>query len=74
VGCERSFVQPLPGITPRRHSTESWREEMYRRHDDGICASRLSRREHLGQATVGRIYAQFTERKAKERLSLGMCQ
>ena len=70
VGCERSFVQPLPGITPRRHSTESWREEMYRRHDDGICASRLSRREHLGQATVGRIYAQFTERKAKERLSL----
>src|SRR5208337_2378988 len=70
MGCERSFVQPLPGITPRRHSTESWREEMYRRHDDGICASRLSRREHLGQATVGRIYAQFTERKAKERLSL----
>jgi transposase len=43
---------------------------MYRRHDDGICASRLSCREHLGQATVGRIYAQFTERKAKERLSL----
>jgi transposase len=43
---------------------------MYRRHDDGICALRLSRREHLGQATVSRIYAQFTERKAKERLSL----
>jgi len=42
---------------------------MFRRHDDGICASRLSRREHLGQATVGRIYAQFTERKARERLS-----
>jgi transposase len=55
---------------PRRHSTEGWREEMFRRHDDGICASRLSRREHVGQATVGRIYAQFTERKAKERLSL----
>jgi transposase len=43
---------------------------MFRRHDDGVCASRLSRREHLGQATVSRIYAQFTERKAKERLSL----
>ena len=55
---------------PRRHSTEGWREEMFRRHDDGICASRLSFRERLGQATVGRIYAQFTERKAKERLSL----
>jgi transposase len=70
IGCGRSFVQPLPGIMPRRHSTESWREEMFRRHDDGVCASRLSRREHLGQATVSRIYAQFTERKAKERLSL----
>jgi len=43
---------------------------MFHRHDDGICASRLSSREHLGQASVGRIYAQFTERKAKERLSL----
>lgn len=70
VDCLRSFVQPLPGIRPWRQGTESWREEMYRRHDDGICASRLSRREHLGQATVGRIYAQFTERRAKERLSL----
>lgn len=27
-------------------------------------------REAVGQATVGRIYAQFTERKARERLSL----
>jgi transposase len=72
--CERSFVQALPGIVRRRHSTESWREEMFRRHDDGICASRLARRERLGEATVGRIYAQFTARKAKERLSLNCPQ
>jgi transposase len=43
---------------------------MFRRHDDGICASRLAGREHLGEATVGRIYAPFTQRKAKERQSL----
>jgi len=68
--CQRSFVQPLPGLRPGRRSTEPWREAIYERHDDGICASTLARRETLGQATVARIYAQFTERKARERLSL----
>jgi len=70
VDCTRSFVQPLPGIRPGRRSTEPWRETIYERHDDGICASTLAQRETLGQATVARIYAQFTERKARERLSL----
>ena len=70
VACARSFVQPLPGIRPGRRSTEPWREAIYERHDDGICASTLARREALGPATVARIYAQFTERKARERLSL----
>lgn len=68
--CGRSFVQPLPGVRPGRRSTEPWRASIYERHDDGICASVLARRERLGPATVARIYAQFTERKARERLSL----
>lgn len=70
AACTRSFVQPLPGIRPGRRSTEPWREAIFERHDDGICASTLARREELGPATVGRIYAQFTERKARERQSL----
>jgi transposase len=70
LGCGRSFVQRLPGLMPGRRSTEPWREQIYERHDDGICASVLARRERSSPATVGRIYAQFTERKAKERLSL----
>ena len=69
VGCTRSFVQPLRGVTRCRRSTEPWREQIYERHDDGICASRLASREKLGEATVGRIYAEYTERQAKERLS-----
>lgn len=68
--CSRSFVQPLPGIRPGRHSSEPLREYVYQQHHDGICASTLAQRRHLGQATVGRIYAQFTEKRAKERLSL----
>jgi transposase len=70
LGCSRSFVQPLPGVLPGRHSTEPWREDVYERHGDGICASVLADREEVAPGTVGRIYAQFTERKAKERLSL----
>lgn len=68
--CGRSFVQSLPGILPGRHSSEPWREHVYQQHHDGICAATLAHRRKLGQATVSRIYAQFTERKAKERLSL----
>lgn len=68
--CSRSFVQPLPGIRPGRHSSEPLREYVYQQHQDGICASTLAHRRDLGQATIGRIYAQFTEKRAKERLSL----
>ena len=70
LDCSRSFVQRLAGVMPGRRSSEPWRASVYERHDDGICASVLARREHTAPATVGRIYAQFTERKAKERLSL----
>jgi transposase len=68
--CEKSFVQPLPGIRPWRRSTEPWRQRVFERHHDGICATTLARREQMGSATVGRIYAEFTERQAKERLSV----
>jgi transposase len=68
--CRRSFVQDLPGIRPGRRSTEPWRQEIFERHHLGICASALAAREGLGEATVGRIYAEFTERKARERQSL----
>ena len=68
--CDVSFVQPLPGILPGRHSSEPYRNVIYERHHDGVPASSLARREEIGAATVGRIYAQFTQRKASERLSV----
>jgi transposase len=70
VDCGKSSVQRLPGIMPGRRSTERWRERIYELHGDGICASVLAKRVGAAAATVGRIYAQFTERKAKERLSV----
>ena len=67
VECNKSFVQPLRGLTSGRHSTQPWREEVYERHDRGIPASSLARSEAMGRATVSRIYAEFTEKRAKER-------
>ena len=70
ASCGRSFIPRLPGILPGRHSSEPFREAVYQQHQDGICASTLARNRELGQATVARIYQQFTRRKADERLSL----
>ena len=67
--CGRSWVQALTAIAPYRRSTQMLRERIYKQHDDGICGSRLAQIHRLGQATVARIYAQFTERKAIERKS-----
>jgi len=67
--CDVSFVQPLPGILPgrivrSRIATGSTSATMTAcRLESG--ASGVDR-----AATVGRIYAQFTQRKASERLSV----
>jgi transposase len=70
TACHKSFLPKLPGILPGRHSSEPFRQSIYQQHHDGICASTLANRQALGQATVARIYQQFTRRKAAERLSL----
>ena len=70
TSCGRSFIPPLPGILRGRHSSEPFREGIHERHHQGICARTLARSQELGQATVARIYHQFTVRKAAERLSL----
>ena len=65
--CQRSFVPSLPGVGRGNHSTEPFRRKVYQDHHDGICASLLARREGIGHASIGRIYAQFTYLKAQER-------
>jgi transposase len=70
LDCRRSFIPPLPGILPGRHSTEPFRERVFLQHHEGIPASSMARLQRIGAATVSRIYAQFTRRKAAERTSL----
>ena len=70
LDCRRSFIPLLPGVLSGRHSSEPFREAVYRQHHHGICSSALAGLLKLGQATLERIYHQFTERKASERISL----
>jgi transposase len=69
LDCAKSFVQPLPGVLPGRHSSEPLRRRVYRDHHAGICGAQMAHLTGLGAATVERIYHQFTGRAAKERIS-----
>lgn len=68
--CDYSFLPNLPGVLPYRHSSEPFRERIARQHHEGICQRSLARIARIGEATVERIYAYFTRRKAAERQSL----
>ena len=68
--CNRHFVPSLPGIRPWYRCSEPYREQIYRDHHDGICASRVAERERISPPTVSRTYAAFTARKARERRRL----
>lgn len=70
VDCTRSFVLPLPGVTAGAGAARSRAGGDLRapQRRDLCLDSRLA--GVPGQATVARICAQFTERKARERQSL----
>lgn len=69
VDCGRTFVPPLPGVRPWRQSSEPFRRRLFELHHEGICASSLAGGQRIGAATVNRIYAQFSQLKAAERIS-----
>lgn len=64
--CGRYFNQRFPGILPYKRSTERFRKEVFEKHLDGICQSRLSSRLEMGSATVERWYHDFLHRKVQE--------
>jgi hypothetical protein len=58
------------GNESQEKSSEPWREYVYEQHHAGYLHGNLVASSPDRPATVRRIDAQFTERKAKERLSL----
>ena len=69
LDCGRQFRQRLPGILPGQHSSEPFREAVFRQHLDGINRSRVARREHIGAATVERHFRHGLKRHFSEKHS-----
>ena len=70
IDCSRTFTPETPGLRPGRHSTEPLRQQIASDHHEGISNSALARLRRFGSATIERIYAEFTARKAAERITL----
>lgn len=67
LGCGRYFNERLPGLLPRRRSTEAFRRQIVRDHHQGVCRKTLAEREKIGTATVERCYQDALRRKLSER-------
>ncbi len=65
--CGRYFWERLPGILPRKRSTEPFRRSVFVAHWDGINRSRLAEREGIGGATVERWFHDHLAREFAER-------
>lgn len=68
-GCKRQFNQRIPGVGYRRRSTEPYRRQVVRAHEEGASQRTLAAREKLGSATVERWYQQHLTIKVRERVN-----
>jgi transposase len=64
--CHRYFVLPIPGVLPKRRSTERFRQEVFELHHGGLTQKHLSRTHRIGTATVERWYQSFVAYRVKE--------
>lgn len=64
--CGKFFNLRIPGVLPRRKSTESFRLEVYEKHHGGISQRLLSKTHHIGHATVERWYQDFVRYRVSE--------
>jgi transposase len=69
LGCGRYFRARMPGILPYRRSTEQFRNEVCRHHQNGISQEQLRRTCKIGTATVERWFHDHLE--LKERMFSG---
>ena len=64
--CARYFVLPIPGVLPKRRSTEQFRREVFHLHQGGLTQKHLSRTHGIATATVERWYQYFVAYRVKE--------
>lgn len=66
TGCHRYFTLRLPGILPRKQSTEKFRQEIFHLHHGGLSQTRLEKTHSISASTVERWYKDFVEYRVKE--------
>ncbi len=64
--CHRYFTLRLPGILPKKRSTEQFRQEVFHLHQGGLSQVRLSQSHSISGSTVERWYHDFVEYRVKE--------
>ena len=64
--CGRYFVVRIPGILPKKRSTEQFRREVFHLHLGGLTQTRLSKSHSISGSTVERWYHDFVAYRVKE--------
>lgn len=64
--CRRYFMLPIPGVLPKRRSSEQYRQEVFHLHQGGLTQKHLSRTHGIATATVERWYQDFVKYRVKE--------
>jgi transposase len=64
--CGRYFTLRIPGILPKKRSTEQFRQEVFHQHHGGLTQVHLSRTHSISGSTVERWYHDFVEYRVKE--------
>ncbi len=64
--CGRYFTLRVPGILPKKRSTEQFRQEVFHLHQGGLTQTHLSQSHAISGSTVERWYHDFVEYRVKE--------
>ena len=64
--CGRYFVYRVPGILPKKRSTEQFRQDVFHLHQGGLTQTRLSQSHSISGSTVERWYQDFVAYRVKE--------
>ena len=63
LGCGKYFNQQIQGLRPKRQSTESFRLDVFERHQGGVTQKYLSSTHKISHATVERWYKDYIQER-----------
>jgi transposase len=64
--CRKYFVLRVPGILPKKRSTEKFRSEIFHLHHGGLTQTHLAKTHQVSASTVERWYHDFVAYRVKE--------